>query len=197
MTLQHPRTLAAGFAALSAAGALLTSCSTSSPTRATTPAAPTHSKTTSSTSSAAAANASAAPTTATSAAEAGATTTACALVTEKDVTSIIGTDPGNGSAFSSHGATQCQYGSFQTEVVLVNLLPSLGKLSYDHILKDSKAHFRQIAGIGDGALENSGPHADTIYFLKGDTLVLVGISSATSPTQGAALALAKIATGRL
>jgi hypothetical protein len=41
----------------------------------------------------------------------------CPLVTEKDVTSTIGTDPGKGSAFSSHGATQCQYGSFQTALL--------------------------------------------------------------------------------
>jgi hypothetical protein len=193
MTLQHPLTLAA---ALTATSVLLAACS-SSPTHATKPAAGTRTNTTSSTSAAVVANTVAAPITTIPSTGPDGATSACALVTENDVTSTIGTDPGKGSAFSSHGATQCQYGSFSTEAVLVNLLPSLGKLSYDHILKDSKAHFRQIAGIGDGALENSGPHSDTIYFTKGDALVLVGISTATSPTKGAALALAKIAASRV
>jgi hypothetical protein len=99
---------------------------------------------------------------------AGGAPSACALITEKDVTSTIGADPGKGSAFSSHGANQCQYGSFQTEVVLVNVLPFLGKLSYDHIVKAANGRFRQIAGLGDGALEHSDIHSDTVYFLKGD-----------------------------
>ena len=176
---------------------LLAACSSSPPTHATKPAARTHSNTTSSTSAAAAANTSAAPITATSPTGPGGATSACALVTEKDVTSTIGTDPGKGSAFSSHGATQCQYGSFPTEVVLVNLLPSLGKLSYDHLLKDPNVHAVEIAGVGDRALEHSDPHTDAIYFTKGDALFYVGISTQTSPARGGALALAKIAAGRL
>jgi hypothetical protein len=101
MTLQHPLTLAA---ARTATSVLLAACS-SSPTHATKPAAGAGSNTSSSTSPAAAANTVAAPITAIPPTGPGGATSACALITENDVTSTI--DPGKGSAFSSHGATQC------------------------------------------------------------------------------------------
>jgi hypothetical protein len=175
MTDPHRKTLSSTAACVTAC-LLLAACSNSTPAAHTTSA--THTKPTGHS---AAAVQTTAPTTdttnvpVTNAATAtspptgaGGAPSACALITEKDVTSTIGADPGKGSAFSSHGANQCQYGSFQTEVVLVNVLPFLGKLSYDHIVKAANGRFRQIAGLGDGALEHSDIHSDTVYFLKGD-----------------------------
>lgn len=120
---------------------------------------------------------------------------ACALVTEKDVFTAQGADPGKGSAFSSHGATQCQYGSYATRVVFVNVLPARGAVTFDHLFITRKADAVPLSGLGDEALERSDGHSDTIYFTEGDTLVFIGISSQTAPRKGMALALAKVAAG--
>jgi hypothetical protein len=51
--------------------------------------------------------------------------------------------------------------------------------------------------VGDQAFELSGPHADVVYFTRGDALVVIGFSAPAAPTKGAAVTLAKIAVGRL
>ena len=144
-----------------------------------------------------------ASTDATPAADPSAGGTACTLVTEQEVAAALGKDPGPGSAFSSHGSSQCQYGSFQTAFVLVNLNPSQGKAFYDHARNDPKLSqagaVTDVAGVGDRAFGIFGHGTASIYFNKGDALVLVmvAIHTATSPPKAAAVALATTAAGRV
>jgi hypothetical protein len=143
-----------------------------------------------------------ASTIATSAAAPAAGTTACALVTEQEVRAALGTDPGPGRAFTSHGASQCQYGTYQTAFVLVNLTPSQGRAAYDLMHNTSLGHavvVADVGGLGDRAFEISGPNTASVYFDKGDALVLVmvEIRIATAPPKGQALALAMTAANRI
>ena len=144
-----------------------------------------------------------ASTDATPAADPAAGGTACTLVTEQEVGAALGKDPGPGSPFTSHGSSQCQYGTFQTAFVLVNLNPSLGKPFYDHARNDPKVSQAgagaDVAGVGDRAFGIFGHGTASIYFNKGDALVLVmvEIRAATSPPKAQALALVTIAAGRV
>jgi hypothetical protein len=128
---------------------------------------------------------------------------ACALVTQQEVGTALGKDPGRGSAFTSHGASQCQYGSYQTALVLVNLNPSQGKPFYDHTRNNPKVSqagaVTDVAGVGDRAFGIFGHGTASIYFNKGDALVLVmvEIRTASSPPKAQALALAKTAASRI
>jgi hypothetical protein len=140
---------------------------------------------------------------ATPAADSSAGGTACTLVTEQEVGAVLGTDPGAGSAITSHGASQCQYGTFQTAFVLVNLNPSQGKPFYDHARNNPKVSqagaVTDVSGVGDRAFGIFGHGTASIYFNKGDALVLVmvEIRTATSPPKAQALALAKTAASRI
>jgi hypothetical protein len=128
---------------------------------------------------------------------------ACGLVTEQDATTALGKDPGPGSSFSSHGSSQCQYGTYQSQFLLVNFTPSQGRAGYDlvhsHQQPGQNVSVVDIAGVGDRAFEVSGPNTAGIYANKGDALVVVTITiqGATSPPKGPVLALAKLAAGRL
>jgi len=130
-------------------------------------------------------------------------TEACALVTQQEVGAALGKDPGRGSAFTSHGASQCQYGTYQTAFVLVNLNPSRGKAYYDHTRNNPKTTqagaVTDVAGVGDRAFGIFGHGTASIYFNKGDALVLVmvEIRTASSPPKAQALALAKTAASRI
>ncbi len=198
MTHPHRHTLAA--AALAMAGcALLAACGNSAPAAKTdAPAVQTTAGATASVAPTAPASADA-----TTAADPAAGTAACALVTEEEVGAALGKDPGPGSAFTSHGASQCQYGTFQTAFVLVNVNPSQGKPFYDHARSDPKVSqagaVADVAGVGDRAFGIFGHATASIYFNKGDALVLVmvEIRTASSPPKAQALALAKTAASRI
>jgi hypothetical protein len=130
--------------------------------------------------------------------------TACTLVTEQDVAAALGRDPGPGSADTGEGgSSQCQYGSFQNAFVLVNLNPSQGKAFYDNAHSNPKVSeagaITDVAGVGDRAFGISGHGAASIYFNKGDALVLVMVSirSAASPPEPQTVALAKTAASRV
>jgi hypothetical protein len=128
---------------------------------------------------------------------------ACALITETDVTRTVGTDPGKGGGDSSHGASGCAYGSYPGQVLTVNVLPARGEAAYARARHDPRltsstgSTVVKVSGVGDQAFELSGAHADVIYLTKGDALIVIGFTAPTSPTKGAALALAKIAASRL
>ena len=216
MTVPHRRVLAA--IAVGLAGLLLTACNNASaadgsadpaPTTSTTPAVataptpadPTEPAPSADSSTADASTASAATASAPAVAAGG---SACDLVTEDDVASAVGSDPGPGSPFTSHGASQCQYGDYQGPAfVLVNLTPTQGQESYDHMLKDPHVSdggtITEISGVGDQSFGVSGPHTSSIFFTKGDALVVVMVeTSATVESPDAqVLALAKIAAGRV
>ena len=130
-------------------------------------------------------------------------TDACSLVTQEDVSAVLGKDPGAGKSFSSHGASQCQYGEMQTTFVLVNLTPTLGQSAYDLMHKRPKISeagvVADVPGLGDRAFEISGHGTASIYVDKGDSMVLVmvEIRSAATPPSKQVLALATTAAGRL
>ena len=201
MTLRQGHTIAA--AAALAATLLLAGCSGSSTSAASaktlaSPAAEAGGPAGASSASAA----STAPPAATSSPATASAASACALITETEVRTALGADPGKGSPFSSHGASQCQYGSYQTAFVLVNLNPTMGKAAYDH-MRGSKigqaGAVADVPGLGDRAFGISGPNTASVYINTGDALVLVmvEIRSATSPPTAQARALAAIAAGRL
>ena len=128
---------------------------------------------------------------------------ACALVTEDDVTAALATDPGPGTPATSHGASQCQYGEFQSSFVLVNLTPSRGAAAYDHMRASPKlaeaGAVADVAGVGDRAFGVYRHGEASIWINQGDDLllVMVAIQSAPSSPKGQALALAKVASSRL
>jgi hypothetical protein len=148
-------------------------------------------------------SAAATPVSATTPATDPAGATACALVTEQDVTTELGADPGPGSKFNSHGSSQCQYGSYQTRFVLVNLIPAQARAGYDTVRNNrnrpATVHVVDVAGVGDRAFEVSGPHTAGIYFNKGDALIVVTVEilTITAPPTGQTLALAKTAASRV
>jgi hypothetical protein len=211
MTTHNPRTLTA--LALSAIGLVLTSCSSASTGAAAPSTHPDSSPITSST--VVVATSAAAPVVATSAAALPASSTAapssaasavaataavaCVLVTEAEISRALGADPGPGRRFASHGSSQCQYGTYQTTYALVNVTPTRGRAGYDRLHDDSNHHVASIDGVGDRAMEVSGPGTAGIYFNKGDALVVivVVIHGAATPPESQALALAKLAASRI
>ncbi len=205
MTAPHRRALAA--AALAITGCvLLAACGSSAPAAQTgAPAVPATASVTPNVSVAPTDPASTDPasTAPTPAADPSSGGTACTLVTEQEVAAVLGKDPGPGSPFTSHGASQCQYGSFQTAFVLVNLNPSQGKPFYDHAHSDQKLSqagtVSDVAGVGDRAFGIFGHGTASIYFNKGDALVLVmvAIRTASVPPKAQAVALATTAAGRV
>ena len=139
----------------------------------------------------------------TQAAPTGAVPDACGLVTERDATAELGADPGRGKPFSSHGSTQCQYGSYQSVFLLVNLTPTNGRAGYDNLRKARKpgaaVTVADLTGVGDRAFQVSERNTAGIFFNQGDAVVAVSltIATATSPPLAHTLALAKLAAGRL
>ena len=184
MTTPH-RSIAA-VAAITAVGFLLVACSSTTPadpSMATPPAA----------------SATGDPTPAPAAAGGD----ACTLVTEQDVTAALGSDPGPGTPITQHGASQCQYGSYQTQWVLVNLTPSQGRAAYDNLRDKPQTGeagaIVDVAGLGDRAFEVGSHGSAGIFVNKGDALVVLSvvIGSATSPPMKQAVSLATTAAGRI
>jgi hypothetical protein len=199
--MRKPHQLTIAMATFGVAGCLLlTACNDSTPAaHAKSPAGKPSAGVTHAASDVTADPASTAPTAATVSADAH----ACALITEKDTGTALGSDPGHGSKFSSHGSSQCQYGNYETGLVLVNLTPTRGRAGYDLMRKNPKlghtVDVAAVSGVGDRAFEITGPNTASIYFDKGDALVLVMVTirKATSPPKGQVLALAKTAAGRI
>jgi hypothetical protein len=195
MTPVHPRSIAAATLGM-AASLLLAACGSS-----TAPSASAHASTGNGGSGGSTTGATP-PAVPAAAQAAGSAADACALVTEHEVGAAIGADPGAGKAFASHGSSQCQYGSYQSGFVLVNLTPSRGRAGYDLMHNNPKLgqtiNVADIAGIGDRAFEVTGPNSASIYFDKGDALILVTVEipTATAAPKSQALALAKAAVGR-
>jgi hypothetical protein len=127
-------------------------------------------------------------------------TTACSLVSKGEIDAALGKDPGAGEPFESHGSTQCQYGTYQTTFLLVNLNPTHGRAWYDKARHNPKVqNTGDVSGVGDRAFESTEPHTTGIYFNKGDALVLVMVETfrVASPPRNAAISLAKAAAARV
>lgn len=120
----------------------------------------------------------------------------------QEVRHAIGANPGAGQPFTSHGSSQCQFGSYQSGLVLANLTPTRGIAGYDLVHYNPKVsqsmHVVDITGVGDRAFETTAPHTASIYFDKGDALLLVMVETQTlAPPVAQVLALAKSAAGRI
>lgn len=200
MTDPHRHTVAA-LAACLAAGLLLIACSKSTPAAHTTSAAQTTAAATDATSGAAT-NAASAEARAPAASAAGGN--ACSLVTEADATTALGADPGPGTGDTgAHDSSQCHYGPYQSKLVLVNITPTQGKLTYDNMRNNAgtakTGSVVDVAGVGDKAFEVDSHGSAGIFFRKGDALVVVSVVFylAASPPTDQVRDLAKLVAGRI
>ena len=205
--MTHPcrRPGAAGIAA-AVAVALLTSCSNSTPHNAA--AASSTNKPPSSPEPAAASDSTASDTTSsdtpTAAAEkATGTGTACTVLTEKDVMSVLGGDPGVGSLDIRAKGSSCGYGGTLPLSVNVTRVPAKGKAAFDYAKTadpGSGDTVVDVPGIGDGAFGIFNPTSSLVVFYKGDTFVSILVLSTQgdtgTPPKDKAVALAKLAAGR-
>jgi hypothetical protein len=126
-------------------------------------------------------------------------TTACSVVTEDDAAKALGADPGPGEAASHVGASSCAYGAAPS-LVTVDLVPSGGRSAYDHARGlAAPGQLVDIGGVGEGAFGVSKGPLSSIEFYKGDALVtvVVMIGNGGTSSQDHAVALAKVAAGRL
>ncbi len=195
MTAPHPRTLAA--MAVTATALLLAACSSSGPITLPTPL--NHS----------AAIIVAAPSAATSARAARSATiqsapaeaTACALVTEHQLTSLLGVDPGLGQATSDSATTSCAYTGGVAVTILVDR--NGGRNQFDlYCPTQAQPNARNVSNVADGAcltiVGGTGPIA-AMYVLKGHALLSINIQAGlqTKVTPDALTAVGKIAAGRL
>lgn len=128
---------------------------------------------------------------------------ACALVTQQEATTALGTDPGPGQESTTGTVGNCVYGA-ASSVVRVSVDPVPGKAAYDNarstVTSANPASVVDVPGVGDGAFETpSGASEATVYFYKGDTYVEItlGVAAATGPPKDQVIALATTAAGRV
>jgi hypothetical protein len=196
MTIHCPRLLAA--AALTATGLLLTACN-SSPSPPSTQAAQPLPNAVSHSPVAAAAPTSASETTApvstSSSTPAPSTADACALITEHDATTALGTDPGPGESAPGH----CIYAAGAASMnITVRSIPD-GAASFNRLRTATGSHAVDVPDIGDAAFGTFQGSISVVSFYKGDTLVAVELATgaATTSSKDQTTALAKIAASRI
>ena len=122
-----------------------------------------------------------------SAVAAAARANACALVVEADAATALGTDPGPGTETDGqHGASSCSYGQYPS-LLIVNLIPTGGKASYDNVLGDpATGPTTQVSGVGDAAFFVSKPGTAGFDFRHGDAFVaIVLVTGGESPVDQA------------
>ena len=119
----------------------------------------------------------------------------CSIITEQDVTSALGSDPGPGEPTPEPWGGQCSYGS---GTVILNVLIGEahlgGKAGYDTYLAGAeqgksndtsgRSVFEVLTGIGDGAFVSGGGPIAGAAFYAGDTAVTltVALDDITLPT---------------
>jgi hypothetical protein len=126
----------------------------------------------------------------------------CSLVTEPEVTTALGADPGLGRQ-SAPGpkANVCTYGDglSSNPVLTVVLRPTGGKSALD----DDKRIDSQgvdVSGVGDAAYGVFDGGNATVSFYKGGTYASIGLGSSqigAFPQKDHAIALAKMAASRI
>ena len=125
---------------------------------------------------------------------AGGKVKACSLLTEQELTPLLGSDPGPGTDTSGGTTSSCAYTGAGVVTIVV-----------DH--SDGKSHFdmfcgtnQKVSGVADGAcLTIVGGPVAAMYILKGPDLMSINIQAGldTKITPDALTALGKIAAGRL
>lgn len=121
--------------------------------------------------------------------------TACSLVTEQDVSTALGVDPGPGTEVVQTGGSACTFGA-SPKTVSVHLSLA-GKVMYDQMRAApvDGAAMVNLSGIGDAAFGVFKEPFASIGFYHGDAYVSIVIVADGS--QDRAVALAKTADGRL
>jgi len=121
--------------------------------------------------------------------------TARSLVTEQDVITALGVDPGPGTEVVQTGGSACTFGA-SSKTVSVHL--SLARKNvYDQMCAApvDGAAMVELSGIGDAAFGVFKEPVASIGFYRGDSYVSIVIVADRS--QDRAVALAKTADGRL
>ncbi len=130
---------------------------------------------------------------------AGATIDACALLTEKEATAFLGTDPGAGVNTGSADSPACAYGASLT----MGVDPTGGKAAYDAMMASvpGSANGHVLTGVGDEAAVTI--VANTIAamgILKGSKFITVNVQgdpSLGNITVDTLTTLGKTIAGRL
>ncbi|MDQ6837147.1 MAG: DUF3558 domain-containing protein [Actinomycetota bacterium] len=130
------------------------------------------------------------------------TSDACSLLTEQEVSTVLGADPGAGTQPApGPKGNVCTYGDgLGSSPVLHVVLRAKGGRS---ALENDKVIDRQgvdVAGVADAAYGVFDGGNATVSFSKGDTYVSIGLGSSligAIPQRDHAIALAKTAAGRV
>jgi hypothetical protein len=123
---------------------------------------------------------------------------ACALVTQQDASTALGTTTGPGIAASAPGGSRCVYGN---GALIVNT-DAQGKTAYDQgraaIRTAPAGSWADVHDLGDAGFVSHGGPIASVEFYKGTVLVSIILSGsgATAPV-AAALVLARTAAGRI
>lgn len=123
---------------------------------------------------------------------------ACALVTEQDASTALGTPAGPGKSTVVPGGSRCVYG----DGALIVSTDAQGKTAYDKgraAIKSAPAGtWADVSGLGDGAFVTHGGPIASVQFYKGTTMVSIILSgSEPQPPTAAAVALARAAVARM
>lgn len=125
---------------------------------------------------------------------AGGKVKACSLLTEQELTPLLGSDPGPATDNSDSTTTSCAYTGAGVVTIVVD--HSGGKSQFDTLCGTNQ----KVSGVADGACLTivGGPIA-AMYILKGPNLMSINIQAGldTKITPEALTALGKIAAGRL
>lgn len=126
-------------------------------------------------------------------------TTACALVTEQDAATALGSDPGAGTPNVSGTASSCSFGQYPA-LLTVNLLAVNGKAAFDHLVSRDTGHtLVSLSGVGDAAFALAQGEVANVWFTHGDAMVTIGLvqSGAGTNPQDVAMTVAQAADSRL
>ncbi len=124
--------------------------------------------------------------------------TACALVSEREASAALGSDPGAGTEAVDGSNSSCKFGNYPT-LLTVNLISTTGKTDFDHLKsQDTGGKLVPVSGLGDEAFAVTEGPAASIWFTHGTAMVaiVVVLGSGSNPN-AEALAVARAANGRL
>jgi hypothetical protein len=124
---------------------------------------------------------------------------ACAVITEQDATTLLGSDPGAGQDTTSDMGPACAYGASLT----LNVAPGAGKAQFDtdKASAQGSGKSQDLTGVGDAAFVFI--VANTIgqmEILKGSTILTINVQgdpSLQNITPDALTTLGKAAAGRI
>ena len=119
---------------------------------------------------------------------------ACSLLTEQELTPLLGSDPGPGTDTSGGTTSSCAYTGAGVVTIVVD--HGRGKSLFDTLCGSNQ----NVSGVADGAcLTIVGGSVAAMYILKGPDLMSINIQAGldTKITPDALTALGKIAAGRV